>query len=44
MGKLTFPIKDLQLKVKCWNITNLLTFQEQMPNVKKEKKDRRTNK
>ena len=28
MGKLTFPIKNLQLKVKYW-------FQEQMSNVEK---------
>ena len=40
MGKF---IKNLQLKVMLIS-TNLLTFQEQMSNVKKEKRDRRTDK
>ena len=36
MGKLTFPIKNLQLKVMLIS-TNLLTFQEQMSNVEKKR-------
>ena len=44
MGKLTFPIKNLQLKEKMLISTNLLTFQEQMSNVEKGKRDRRTDK
>ena len=43
MGKLTFSIKNLQLKEKRLTSTNLLTFQEQMSNVEK-KRDRRTDK
>ena len=35
MDKLTFPIKNLQLKVMLIS-TNLLTFQEQMSNVEKK--------
>ena len=44
MGKLTFSIKNLQLKEKRLTSTNLLTFQEQMSNVEKQKRDRRTDK